>query len=259
MGNVQFLEGINPFENTDNITMSPDGYETAGSDYDFLDNDDMNSIISNNLKIACEYCQEYFFPQFHQQHVRICDCNPDNLRRDRNYLSRREGYSTQAQQSLNPELQKIPCEYCNELCYSKYQKDHQRICAKNPENIKINCRYCSKTLNLILYQSHLECCEESHKDRRRASLRPSRNHNRPSLADMRKIKTNTDIEMECCKGVKRGGLDKDRQVECPICLENIKSTFDLTVLSCNHKFHRGCLNKWSIRQKKCPMCRKEFF
>lgn len=259
MGNTQILHGINPFDTSDNSLTSPEYSDTFDSDSESPIYTTTSQSSSYENKLVCEYCQEYFFPQFHQEHVRICSCNPVNLRVNNDPSIRRQGAASHSNAPSNPELAKVQCSYCNELCYLKYQTEHERVCLKNPENIKINCRYCSKTLNLILYQSHLECCEENYKDRRRSIEREPRSRNsRLSLANMRKVKTDTAIEIECCKGSKRSVMDKDSELDCPICLDTISSSFDMTVLTCNHKFHRRCLNSWSRRQLRCPICRKEF-
>ena len=47
---------------------------------------------------------------------------------------------------------------------------------------------------------------------------------------------------------------------CCICLENYESGNVLRRLSCCHKFHKGCLNKWALsalnysRDPACPVC-----
>jgi len=259
MGNVQFLNDLNPFDTTNTETISPNGSES----FDFNTDSPRSSIDSTSSefqirKIACEYCQEYFSVPFHAEHVRICSCNPQNLRGNSELRAQTNASTTQLKPNL--ELRKIACEFCNEPCYLKYQQSHQRICPKNPENVKINCRYCRKTLNLVIYQNHLQNCEESHHQRRRSvdpDSRSDRNERHP-LSNLRKIKTNTDIQMGCCRGGHRNGIEKGQESDCPICLDPITSTFDMTVLVCNHKFHRHCLNNWSTRQKRCPICRKGF-
>ena len=47
--------------------------------------------------------------------------------------------------------------------------------------------------------------------------------------------------------------------ECVICLENIKINDiekGLTKTSCNHIFHKKCLNTWRIQKNTCPTCRR---
>ena len=48
-----------------------------------------------------------------------------------------------------------------------------------------------------------------------------------------------------------------RQFECGICLNPILQGRVRT--SCKHNFHRKCICKWTIDQRKdsCPMCRKD--
>jgi len=42
---------------------------------------------------------------------------------------------------------------------------------------------------------------------------------------------------------------------CSICLN--KENKEIMILNCNHNFHSECLQKWLIKNKKCPICRKE--
>lgn len=54
-------------------------------------------------------------------------------------------------------------------------------------------------------------------------------------------------------------------MECCICLEEIND--DFTTTSCNHHFHKNCLQRWFKDQPsykhggwgKCPMCRRPSF
>jgi hypothetical protein len=43
--------------------------------------------------------------------------------------------------------------------------------------------------------------------------------------------------------------------DCSICLN--KENKEIMILNCNHNFHSECLQKWLVRNKKCPICRKE--
>lgn len=42
--------------------------------------------------------------------------------------------------------------------------------------------------------------------------------------------------------------------DCTICMEKIDST-DKKILTCNHKFHTNCINKWLLENNTCPICR----
>lgn len=43
--------------------------------------------------------------------------------------------------------------------------------------------------------------------------------------------------------------------ECVICFEAFKNTDNITHLSCHHKFHKNCINKWYNIKQICPICR----
>ena len=51
--------------------------------------------------------------------------------------------------------------------------------------------------------------------------------------------------------------DKDN-LDCFICCKNLDKCFNITVLKCNHFFHKPCLNNWLniASEKNCPLCRK---
>lgn len=44
------------------------------------------------------------------------------------------------------------------------------------------------------------------------------------------------------------------QTTCAICFEELKG--DFKILSCQHKFHVGCIDRWFREQQNCPVCRR---
>lgn len=42
---------------------------------------------------------------------------------------------------------------------------------------------------------------------------------------------------------------------CPICFDTIDSSKDFLALSCNHFFHKKCIQTWILRKNECPLCR----
>jgi len=212
------------------------------------------TILSLKDKMLCEYCQEYSHKQFHEQHIRICSSNPANFRMDLEFNLRRNKVIFNA--DSQSELQKTTCDFCNETCFATYQANHQRVCPKNPENIKINCDHCKRTLNLLIYQDHLDSCEETHGQKRRLSENLSRSQD-PTSRNLKKLKTNNNIFMRTCESPK---TERQKRVlpECSICLEGIQHEFSKATLQCSHSFHRTCIQKWFRRQRRCPNCRKGF-
>ena len=41
---------------------------------------------------------------------------------------------------------------------------------------------------------------------------------------------------------------------CAICHEDMEDKFTLAKLPCGHQFHRSCVEKWLIKELRCPMC-----
>jgi hypothetical protein len=50
--------------------------------------------------------------------------------------------------------------------------------------------------------------------------------------------------------------DTGDMAECPICYDVITSKCK-KVLSCEHVFHKGCVQKWLQSHTTCPMCRAQ--
>jgi len=50
-------------------------------------------------------------------------------------------------------------------------------------------------------------------------------------------------------------LLKKENPMCSICLTDV--TLDKKALSCNHIYHKKCIDKWLERKSTCPVCRKE--
>jgi len=248
MGNIQFISGNQVSDNPDKDLFGEVSSSTSKSE---LDSSFENTSAPNTTfieKIVCEYCQEFTYPQFFDQHARICPYSPANLRAHLHFgLDRSKSINNL---NHNSELEKKTCEFCHEQCYLKFHDHHKRICSKNPENIKVYCRNCEQTLNLIQYQNHLLSCEATTRNSRARSLEHA-SKDRDVYKLNRKFKTNNEIQIIKNK-------NNTRTLDCPICLEDIQSHSDMATLPCSHIFHERCLNNWSLRQRKCPICRKEF-
>ena len=54
----------------------------------------------------------------------------------------------------------------------------------------------------------------------------------------------------------------NNNIDCYICLDKIDSKEYVRELSCNHKYHKKCIDKWLVKMSKekenisCPICRK---
>jgi len=49
--------------------------------------------------------------------------------------------------------------------------------------------------------------------------------------------------------------EQSEKTECVICADDIKSQPQKT-LSCNHNFHKDCVELWFTQSPTCPLCRK---
>ena len=53
-------------------------------------------------------------------------------------------------------------------------------------------------------------------------------------------------------------LDCDIDSSCSICLEKFKKGEVTTKLTCDHLFHKNCIDNWFLRQSTCPLCNRNF-
>lgn len=53
----------------------------------------------------------------------------------------------------------------------------------------------------------------------------------------------------------RGITSQEEDQSCVICLAEYENGEQVTVLPCNHTFHRGCISTWLHSDPRCPLCR----
>lgn len=60
--------------------------------------------------------------------------------------------------------------------------------------------------------------------------------------------------------IKYDELENKEQYEnfCSICTENYKNLDEISLLECNHLYHKDCIKEWSMYKNTCPICRKNF-
>jgi hypothetical protein len=52
---------------------------------------------------------------------------------------------------------------------------------------------------------------------------------------------------------------REKTTECLICFENLRNGNTVSMLNCNHFFHKECINIWRKEKNQCPYCRKSTF
>lgn len=57
------------------------------------------------------------------------------------------------------------------------------------------------------------------------------------------------------KKVEKDMMGSDGTAECSICMDNVEIGSEVTVLPCNHWFHRDCVGSWLKEHDTCPHCR----
>ena len=53
-------------------------------------------------------------------------------------------------------------------------------------------------------------------------------------------------------------MKKDNFYECVICLGEMKTGEDLTIIQCSHIYHSECIQKWNQKKRICPLCDYSF-
>ena len=54
-------------------------------------------------------------------------------------------------------------------------------------------------------------------------------------------------------------IKKNNNINCIICLSNLKIGDKESTLPCLHIFHYNCIKKWIYEKKWCPICKYEIF
>jgi hypothetical protein len=80
-----------------------------------------------------------------------------------------------------------------------------------------------------------------------------------TIQDINNINNNNINKLNSYKRIKDSNVLL-LESQCPICLDIFKKNECYRVLSCNHTFHKKCIDRWIKKDKnECPMCRKNIF
>lgn len=53
-------------------------------------------------------------------------------------------------------------------------------------------------------------------------------------------------------------LKRTKEAQCCICIGSIDKKAETRITCCRHRYHFKCIQKWSQRENRCPLCRKRF-
>tara|TARA_B100000519_G_scaffold79329_2_gene68612 strand:+ start:3283 stop:3534 length:252 start_codon:yes stop_codon:yes gene_type:complete len=51
---------------------------------------------------------------------------------------------------------------------------------------------------------------------------------------------------------------KDNFNECVICLQEMKTNEELSIIVCSHIYHTECIQAWAKKKRLCPLCDYSF-
>lgn len=65
------------------------------------------------------------------------------------------------------------------------------------------------------------------------------------------------VPLEIINSLREKTCSADTDDSCAICLKNYKEKETLTILFCNHTFHKECIKRWFENNNNCPICRQK--
>jgi hypothetical protein len=70
----------------------------------------------------------------------------------------------------------------------------------------------------------------------------------------------SEIEQLPISNFRRASVDKntgdaEELLSCRVCLCDYEEGDELRTLPCFHKYHKDCIDRWIVRDKKCPICK----
>jgi len=187
------------------------------------------------IYLECEGCCKMFNLLNYEFHIEMCEAKYNN------------GRSSNSTNSANEEEEdntKAYCEFCTKAVDITVYWDHVKRCTKNPKNVRVPCSYCRERFPSDLIKKHKVFCMR-HPDnmvvfcyacKKEVKLRHYRMHLR-----------------ECQEIAKQHPCQPE--IECPICLCEIKKSDTAKTLTCKHIYHDDCIADWSKQRNDCPICR----
>jgi hypothetical protein len=84
--------------------------------------------------------------------------------------------------------------------------------------------------------------------------------NNPEILTPDRGADQSEIEQLPVSNFRRASIDKnaensDEHLSCRVCLCEYEEGDELRTLPCFHKYHRDCIDRWIVRDKKCPICK----
>ncbi|NXM73716.1 RN128 ligase, partial [Serilophus lunatus] len=107
------------------------------------------------------------------------------------------------------------------------------------------------SVSIFIVTAATSCCYVSYSARRLIIARAQSREQRQL-----KAKTKKAIEQMQLRTLKEGdketGPDGD---SCVVCFEQYKPNDIVRVLTCNHVFHKTCIDPWLLEHRTCPLCK----
>lgn len=80
----------------------------------------------------------------------------------------------------------------------------------------------------------------------------------PSLVRLQRLATTTPglsmQELDSVAPMQVYKEDEEKDVVCPICLDNLQVHDKIRRLPCGHPFHVHCIDEWASKANRCPVC-----
>ncbi len=171
--------------------------------------------------------------------------------------------------------------YCNRECQKKNWSIHKKICNRVvTQKLCNNCArpaiyccnncnnnyYCSEKCQADYFEVHKVICKTEHVPQLQhietGKISNPQTRKEEIVKDIPKPKDDNDIlitEFNFGENKYLPLFNLETPLECCVCLENIYTEYELCSLSCGHKFHDKCMEKYKDFSEKysCPLCRTE--
>jgi len=184
--------------------------------------------------------------------------------------------------SVIPSESEMSCQYCNINITSESLTEHLEICDMR----KINCERCGERVIIDTFEVHAEECNLQAQRQREQYLMRSNDleEDDNTIEDNGNIDMDMDEEMYLSDSeltyerllmldanVEKKGMtieqlkvfpiqlyvkSLDGEGYCVICMSDYQTGEYVRKLSCQHKFHKGCIDQWLDTNITCPTCKK---
>lgn len=150
------------------------------------------------------------------------------------------------------------CDYCNRNFSSDEIEQHIADCDKR----KIRCEKCHTRVYMDTYEDHFQECDLSEgavleDDDDNVLDEEMLTYENLLMLDATIVKVGMTPEQLKAFPIQLYVKSLDGKGYCCICMSNYETGEYIRKLSCEHKYHKECIDEWLKANITCPFCKKE--